>query len=319
MILGAVTDDRVLVRAAYLYYRRGMTQQEVADALGLGRVKVSRLLAEALERGVVRIDIRHPLARMTELELELRERYGLTDAVVAASPFYAEHDDEELALHGVATAAAWYLREMRPPPRRLGVSWGRTMHALSLQVEDGWASGVDVVQLNGSVSRSARPTHADAIAARLAAAGGGAAHLLAAPAIVERAHIREALESDRGIAESLELARASDVAIFSLGALSEDSVLAESGYVAPADIAQLRRRGCVGDILSRFVCADGTICDPRLDARTIGLPLTELAGKRRSVGVAAGAHKTEIAGAAIAGGFINALVVDEQIAQQLLS
>ncbi|HEY8582793.1 MAG TPA: sugar-binding domain-containing protein, partial [Capillimicrobium sp.] len=242
----------------------------------------------------------------------------LADVVVAATAYESPLDDHDLPLQAVATAAASYLRDLRPAPHRLGVSWGRTMHALASRMEDGWAAGVEVVQLNGGVSRSSTPTHADAIAARLAETGGGAAHLLAAPAIVERAEIRRALESDRAVAESLELARGADVAIFSLGALSADSVLAQSGYLAREEIDDLTARGCAGDLLSRFIGPGGGICDEGLDARTIGLPLEALAEKRRSIGVAVGVGKAAIARAAVAGGYVNALVVDEELAQQLL-
>jgi deoxyribonucleoside regulator len=311
-----MTDDRLLLRVAHLYYRSGLTQQEVAARLGLGRVKVSRLLTEAMQRGIVRIEIAHPLARLTELEYEVQRRYALDEVVVAAAP---EIDDPALRVEAVAQAAADLLAGLAPPPRILGVSWGRTMYALAQHVRPGWASGVPVVQLNGSVSRSQRPTHAHRIAARLAETADAMAHLLAGPAIVERAAIREALESDRGIAATLEIARAADVAVFSLGAIAEDSVLVESGYLEPADVDRLRRAGAVGDLLSRFIAGDGRIVDPELDARTFGLPLSELPRKRRSIGVAAGREKTAIARAAVAGGYVNTLVIDELIAHDLLA
>lgn len=312
-----MSDEQLLFRVAYLYYTRDLTQQQVADRIGVARVKVSRLLTEARQRGIVRIEVQHPLVRLAELEYELRNRYGLVDAVVAAQPPDAR-EDPQLQLDGVATAAANYLGSLYPEPRRVGVSWGRTMYALAERMEPGWADGVEVVQLNGTVSRSSAPTHADNIAATLAKTGRGVAHLLAAPAIVDRPEIREAFESDRTIVESLELARAVEVAIFSLGALSRDSVLVQSGYLDQKKVEELAHHGCVGDVLSRFVTADGKICDEDLDARTIGLRLTDLTAKRRSIGVAAGLAKVDIARAALTGGLINTLVVDEDLARRLL-
>ena len=74
-------DDRLTVRAAYLYYRLDLTQAQVADRLGVGRVKVGRLLASAHDRRIVTIDIRHPLTRLTEMEVDLETRFGLRDVV----------------------------------------------------------------------------------------------------------------------------------------------------------------------------------------------------------------------------------------------
>ncbi len=49
-----------LVRVAYLYYERGLKQQDIADLMHLSRSKVSRLLKEARNRGVVQVHV--PLA-----------------------------------------------------------------------------------------------------------------------------------------------------------------------------------------------------------------------------------------------------------------
>jgi deoxyribonucleoside regulator len=310
-----MTDDRTLLRIAHLYYREGLTQQEVAARVGIGRVTVGRMLNEALQRGLVRIEIRHPLARLTELEVEVQRTFSLTDVVIAQTP---DVDDPAVHLDAVAAAAADLLKTLRPQPTTLGVSWGRTMHAISRRLERGWSDGVPVVQMNGSVSRSETPTYADQIATDFAVKGGGQAHLLSSPAIVDRAEIREVLESDSAVSATLELARMADVAIFGLGAISERSVLVESGYLDRAQVDDLRAAGTVGDVLSRFVTADGTIADEEIDARTCGLPLTELARKRRSIGVAVGVEKTAITRAAASAGWINALVIDEALAEALL-
>lgn len=310
-----MTDDRTLLRIAHLYYREGLTQQEVAARVGIGRVTVGRMLNEALQRGLVRIEIRHPLARLTELEVEVQRAFSLTDVVIAQTP---DVDDPAVHLDAVAAAAADLLTSLRPQPTTLGVSWGRTMHAISRRLEHGWSSGVPVVQMNGAVSRSETPTYADQIATDFAVKGGGQAHLLSSPAIVDRAEIREVLESDSAVSATLELARMADVAIFGLGAISERSVLVESGYLDRAQVDDLIAAGTVGDVLSRFVTADGTLADVEIDARTCGLPLTELARKRRAIGVAVGVEKTAITRAAASAGWINALVIDEALAEALL-
>lgn len=309
-----MADDRLLLRVAHLYYRVGLTQQEIAGRLGTSRVRASRLLAEAMQRGIVRVEIDHPLARLTELESELQSRYSLVEVVVAADP---EIDDPALRLDATARAAAALLPEL--VPQILGVSWGRTMFSFAQHVQDGWATGVPVVQLNGAVTRSQRPTFGDRVVQRLAEKSSAVAHRFAAPAIVARAETREAFEADRAVAATLEIARAADVAIFSLGAIGDDSVLVDSGYLDADDVRALRGAGAVGDVVSRFIAEDGRLVDPDLDARTIGLPLHDLARKRRSVGVASGRNKTAITRAAILGGYVNTLVVDESIATALMA
>ena len=70
-------DSEQIVRAAWLYHVAGNTQEHTADLLGISRIKVNRLLAEARESGIVKISIEHRFARMVEIEESLRRRYDL--------------------------------------------------------------------------------------------------------------------------------------------------------------------------------------------------------------------------------------------------
>ena len=61
-----------LVRASELYYERGLSQQKIADILGVSRPTVSRLLEEARKSGVVEIVVHAPLKQNYELSERLR-------------------------------------------------------------------------------------------------------------------------------------------------------------------------------------------------------------------------------------------------------
>ncbi|HEY5814195.1 MAG TPA: hypothetical protein VIT23_16255, partial [Terrimicrobiaceae bacterium] len=66
------------IRAAWLYHVAGNTQEETAELLGISRVKVNRLLAEARDSGIVKISIEHRFARMAAVEEDIRRRYNLS-------------------------------------------------------------------------------------------------------------------------------------------------------------------------------------------------------------------------------------------------
>ena len=44
-------------RIAYYYYEAGQTQDQIAQRLGISRQRVNRILAECIERGIVRITV----------------------------------------------------------------------------------------------------------------------------------------------------------------------------------------------------------------------------------------------------------------------
>ncbi|WP_157970789.1 sugar-binding transcriptional regulator [Nakamurella deserti] len=312
-------DDRLTVRSAYLYYRLGLTQAEVADRLGISRVKVGRLLASALHRGIVSIDIRHPQVRLTELEVALESRFDLKEAVVAASFAGTGPGEDPLRLLAVASAGARHLESLELTRESVALGWGTTMQAVSMALRDGWARDVELFQLNGAVPISSYATGAVETMHRFGERGRGRAHLLQVPAIVGRVSVRRALESEPTIRATLRGAREAPVAMFSLGRLQTESVLVSSGYIDEADVRRLRDGGAVGDVISRFITADGSVADVELDDRTMGLDLAALGTRDVSIGIAAGAAKAAVARAALAGGYLTTLIVDDSLATALLA
>ncbi|GAB2951429.1 sugar-binding transcriptional regulator [Nonomuraea fastidiosa] len=309
-----MTDDDQLYQVAVRYYEAGETQEQIANALHLTRWKVGRMLAEAREVGIVRIEVLHPRSRVRTLEQEVKERFGLRDAVVVS----VGGDDAEQARDRVAAAGADHLMEMRPAPRLIGVSWGRTLDRLAGKLVPGWATGVHVVQINGALSRSRQPTSAHSMASMIAHHGGGTATLLAAPAILEQRSTRQVLESDRAVADVLALATKADLFLFSPGAMGSDSVLVDSGQIDASDLARLAAAGAVGDVLGRFIDAEGRIVDPDLDGRTLGLSLDLLRSPTTSVALVSGTAKRAVCRAVVTSGLCDVLITDDHNARHLL-
>ncbi|QFY06577.1 sugar-binding transcriptional regulator [Nonomuraea phyllanthi] len=310
-----MSEDDQLYQVSVRYYENGETQEQIAHALHLTRWKVGRMLAEAREAGIVRIEVLHPRSRVRTLERSLRERFGLRDAIVVASG--GSVDDEQVR-DRVAAAGADRLAETRPVPRLIGVSWGRTLDRLAGGLAPGWATGVNVVQINGALSRSRQPSSAHSMASQIAHHGGGTATLLAAPAILQQQSTRAVLESDRAIADVLALAARADLFLFSPGGMGSDSVLVDTGQIDEDDLDRLARAGAVGDVLGRFIDARGRIVDPDLDGRTLGLSLDVLRSAITSVALVSGVAKRAVCRAVVTSGLCDVLITDDQNATHLL-
>lgn len=305
--------DLLAVRAAELYYEENKTQDEIGAILNITRWKVGRLLAAAREQGIIRIEIIHPKARKVSMEHDLVDRFGLEAAVVVP----AEEDPSTLT-ERLARAGADYLASMRPRTHVLGVSWGKTLSELAKALPTGWSTPVQVVQVNGGVSRSASPGQAAATATHIAQKSGGDVTLLPSPAILERVETKRVIESDRAVSEVLLRAQSADTYLFSAGPATEVSIHVQSGYIGRADIQRLQKRGAVGDVLGRYITPEGNIADPELDERTLGLSLDELRAGKRRIAVLAGSDKHPVARAIVRNGFATTLITDEETARSLL-
>ncbi len=314
------SDTRLMVRIAQMYYRMHLSQEQIGERLGLSRFRVGRLLDRALREDIVRIEVVHPDARLVDLEVQLAQRFGLEAAVVADVPAAtgAGREADDLARDAVANAVVDYLHARRPTGT-IGVSWGRTMLALAQRLPDGWTQATEIVQLNGAASRSTQPTRANEILERFAATSGATFRGLAAPAIVGSADLRDALMKDPAIRETVDAARAAPAAVFGLGIPAPDSPHLASGFVDEDEQARLRARGAVGDVIGHFLDADGEVAWPKLDRRTVGLSLNQLARKPFRMGVAAGAERGPIALASIRAGLVNVLACDDATAAWVLA
>jgi deoxyribonucleoside regulator len=156
------------------------------------------------------------------------------------------------------------------------------------------------------------------MAATIAQRGGGEAVLLPSPAILERLETKQAIEADRTVADVLALAATASAYLYSAGVADASSVLVESGYLTADDVAGLVRRGAVGDVVGRYIDANGHTVDPELDARTVGLGLDQLRSAETAIFVVAGESKHDVARAIVMSGLCTVLVSDEATARTLL-
>lgn len=307
--------DHLIVQVAKLYYDLERTQSQIAGELGLTRWQVGKLLTEAKEAGIVRIEITPRAGRRTTMELELQRSFGVKEAIVVPT---GDIEDPGLVTDSVAQAAATHLASLSPKPTLMGVSWGRTMSAVARALPKDWCPGLHVVLINGSTALTATNSRNSAVAEEFAQSTGGRATLLPVPAIIGSKSTRQALEQDPVLGRVFALAEEAPVLCFGLGGLTSQSVLLGSGYLGDDDIARLRDLRAVGDIMGRFVDRDGRVADSQLDDRTIGLRLESLAAKERVIGVAAGEDKHRIAAACLRAGYVTDLVTDEVTARRIL-
>lgn len=312
--LSAEQREQLMIQVAKRYYQLDMTMSDIADELGLTRWQASRLLTDARETGVVRIEIVPHAPRLPALESQLQRAYGLREAVIVPR---SAGEDDALVLDGVARAAGQFLAGLGKLPS-IGVSWGRTMTAVARRLPPYWNDGVEVVLLNGAMNIHSSGPQTNNVAELFARAANGTATLLPVPAIFGHAATREALEHDPTIATVLERGRKVPVICFGIGALTPDSVLIQNGFVTAEEADRLKTMGVVGDILSRFIDSHGNIVDRELDSRTIGISLESCARRELSIGVAAGLAKVPSILACLRAKYVNALITDELTARRLL-
>ena len=300
------------VRAAWLYYIEGLTQEEVAKAMAVSRAKVIRLLAGARDQGIVHIQIAAKGSEQLALERRLVAAFGLSEAVVAPAP---TDPSAVAAVVGHATGA--YLADNLSHGMSLGVGWGITLSMSLKALGTKPFERFSVISLMGGMTHS-RSINPSAVARRIADAVGAECFQLTAPVFVASEATCNALWAEPGLRDLLERARRVDLAVVSVGDVSEDSTLFREGLLPRSQLASLVAAGAVGEVLCHFLDAKGHVVDHPVSRRVVSVGLDDLRRVPKIVIAAGGRAKVEAIRVVLKATRARVLITDETAARGLL-
>lgn len=304
----------MLARVARLYYEHDLTHQQIAEILGVSRVKVTRMLAEARRKGIVEIRVIGDSHTFRDLESQLIERFGLLDAWVVPS----SSDPERLSA-SLGSGGAHALRGLLANGMTVGVNQSQSvasiLGALGTDEPQFDAQFVPLVGSRGGTG----VTNAHETSEALARAFGGHAHHLPAPVITSTSEAARVLAGEPGIAQTLDLAARADISIVGIGVPNSDSYLVREGLLTKRGVADLAAKGVAGDISARCFDAHGTPVDVPYADRIIGLTLQQHLAIPTRIALAGGEVKRPGILAAARGLLANVLVTDVETGTWLVA
>ncbi|WP_088348476.1 MULTISPECIES: sugar-binding transcriptional regulator [Rhodomicrobium] len=311
----ATAEDRseaqLQTRAVWYYYVGGLTQQEIADRLGLTRLRVNKIVGQARAEGLVRIEIKMPLASCVALEEKLKARFALDD--VSVVPSVPDPDTQQQV---IGEAAGLMLEPLLQDGIGLGVGWGRTLREAARRMRAQRRPASWVTSLMGGLTRGSG-TNTFEVATEFARLIGAECYYVAAPIYCPSVESRSTLLTHYGLADVMRRAREANVAILSCGDLSSRSLLASTHIVAES-LPDLRAAGAIGDILGTFLDEYGRPVDHPLNQRVMALSPQELKIYPVSILASGGMGKLVIIRAILNARYIRRLVTDEAVAEALL-
>jgi deoxyribonucleoside regulator len=308
---GPASDrQKFLVEVAYLRHEHGLDQQTIAERFAVSRSTISRALSDAQRLGIVQVVITRPTPREARLTDRLRDRYAIAAHV-------ASRLDGEASLEAAARGTARLVERIAAAGQAtIAASWGRTLARAAQHVRRRQAADIAIVDAIGHARGEQMAAAIDVTNALAAVFGTSVVHM-GAPAFAGSQAALEFLLASPPVERALRLARSADVMLVSVGVAGEASLLRQEGLMTAGAMADLIRRGAVGEILGRYFDAGGRAVEtPWL--HPVGLSLDDLRQGRRVIAAAGSAGKAESVRAAIAGGIIDEVVVDDQLAEALL-
>lgn len=207
----------ILATVANLYYNSEMTQNEIADRMYTSRSKISRMLKEARELGIVEISIKEPWERDLNLEKEIQQTYGVKTVKVVSS----RDTGKEQITSRLSEVSAYYLDSVVKEKMVVGISWGNTLYHIVKYIDANNKKNIPitVVPIMGASNVKRPERDAMDLAKDLASAYGGTYQYIYAPLFVKNKELKEILIQDDTIKTALQIAQNADVILTSVGSV----------------------------------------------------------------------------------------------------
>jgi DNA-binding transcriptional regulator LsrR (DeoR family) len=308
---------RVALKAAQLYYENDLTQDQIAQKLRLSRPKVSRLLQEARDSGLVKITVAALPGTRTDLERSLEKRYELLDVMVVE---VSQPDSYLQTARELGQATAGYFRRIVQDRDTIGLTWGLTLASMVDNLIPEKKRQVTVTQLVGGLGEPDSEAHATDLARRLAMMLDANLQLIPAPGIVKTVELAQLLRSDPYVAQVLQQISQVNLAFVGIGAPNQDSLMMRGEHILTwKEIRQILDQGAVGDIGLHFYDIQGNVISSEIELRLIGVSAEHYRRFERVVGVAGGRAKYHSILGAVRGRLINTLITDVITAERLMA
>lgn len=300
------------VKIAWLYHVEGLTQERIANLVGVSRMKVLRALAACAQDEIVVTTINAKAADQIELERRLERRWNLSSCIVVPAPEEAKNLGRSIG-HAVAR----YLEEQMHDGMTLAIGGGATLHASLAFLARRELTNSNVIGLVGSLPHS-QWINPSIVATKVAERFGVESYQISAPVIVDAPSLRDRLWQQPSLRDVRERAARADLALLTVGEHSRDATIFRHGIVPPSLVEPLRRKGAVANILCYFVGADGRLVDHEINQRVMAIELDAVARIPSVILAAGGEQKVQPILAALQAVPVHALITDAATASALL-
>ncbi len=302
--------DRIIL-AAELYYIFHLTQNEIAERLGVSRPWVSKLLRKAEDLGIVRIEVTTYTLGVPEIEQKLIQKYKLKNAkVIKTTP-------DGPGLIQCARAACHYFISILKPTDSIGIAWGNSLATMVDQLIPLSFPEVNVLPLVGGVGKDPALL-SNQLAVNLAKSLGAKCSILHVPAIVSGKEEKEIFLNNPMVHTIIEKSQNVDIALFGIGDLRHSTICRE-GYIGSNEIDELESMGAVGDIALHFIDQEGHLVHHPIIDHIISSNITKTRESARiTIGFALGLEKVPAIRAALMGQWLDVMITDLETANMLL-
>lgn len=299
-----------LIDISRMYYEQDKTQNEIAQKYQVSRPLVSRMLKEARDLGIVKIEISSPVEGESLILNQLKNVFHIEGGAVVPNG-----DNDNITNDAVSRAAIRYMKDLEQ--KNYGIGWGHIIGNLVTLLENeepvkGLAARVCPLIGNSGVGN--RNYHSNELVRIFALQTGAAPEYFYAPSYVLSAQemgLFKELESYRAVYRFWENL---DVALVNIG-----------NYPSVPDFASVARYGdslsrgkAVGRILNYYLDVDGKIFRSDTDY-ALQIPIEVLGGVKHVIGICSSNTSAKAFTGAMRTGLIHHVIAPDEVVRAAIA
>ena len=307
-------NEEFQVRTAWLYYVEGLTQNAIAEYLGVTRLRVNRAIQDAMHNGIVSINIISNFASCLELEKKLKKQFKLDHVIVTPSPA-----NEINATKIVGAELSKYLGKILKSNKMklFGIGWGMTLNHAVRMIQPARRSRLEIISVLGGLPRGTE-FNSFGVCSRLAESFSAQCTYLTLPVYASSKSSRDIILVQDVFKEVFNKMKHASGIVVGAGDMSKKSLLIKDGLPADVKLVRLKEAGAVGHVLGYFLNAKGELLDHPINDRVLGLNPFEISGIENRIIAAGGAYKKDILLAILRSGVFNVMITDQRAAENII-
>ena len=301
------TEKILMSEVATLYYKRNLTQQEIAETLGLSRQTVSRLLNDAIEERIVEIIIHDPEKECKALEEQICALFGIRGCVVCG---VSGRNESVHRLMTVKAAVDYILPIIQKGNQKIALSWGRTVQELIQNLPQISTTGNTVFPLFGATDNGNSYFSSNELARKMANKLDATAKCAWFPYMADSDEDSALVRQLSYYRQMREMWNTADLAILGIGNTEILDIFGKTfGY--SENHAQ-----AIGDVATHFFDQNGSFVN--LYRNTLCASVENIKNARESVAIACGREKAQAIAGAMRTKMIDTLITDEYTARRVI-
>ena len=301
-------SEKILMsEVATLYYKKNMTQQEIAEVLHLSRQTVSKLLSDAVEEKIVEIIIHDPEKDCKELEERICAIFGIRKCVVCS---VSGKNESVHRLMTVQAAVDYILPIIKKGNQKIALSWGRTIQELIQNLPNLPTTGNTVFPLFGATDNENSYFSSNELARKMADKLDATPKCAWFPYMADSDGDFVLLRQLGYYKQMQEMWNTADLAILGIGNTEILDIFGKTfGY------SEIHAQA-IGDVATQFFDQNGTFVN--LYRNTLCASVENIKNAKESVAIACGKDKAEAIAGALRTKMIDTLLTDECTAKRVL-